>query len=801
MEEANQAISLVKTEKREDYTRSEHYSEILSYLTYGVTSSDCSRDADFIKKESRSFCVISGVLYKGSRHPKRVVIDCQERPGIILHFHVDSVSGLHFSFEDTVKRVQEQFYWNNLVNDVKDFVRQRCRECQASTSGSVNCETTKCWNQLELMLHGPFESHYVLTIIDITSKWILAKTIHKSEELVREMAMFAFSSLCQYGFPANLTHISQNEKLHLSFLQSFAHLHEHLKQSDHSALNSVPTTLDFISRSASARDLCNSVIESLQFFVHSNTSSSLHWSQLIDIWLFNERIQQGSFKTMFNRSPYSVSTNYPKSKKQRRALKSCTLTCRHCGEVFTSRVSFNLHQRRHLVEARETGKMTGEADQGDPRLDGSDEEEVEEEDMEPCREEHLVDNPEKLATATQSAISAVQTLMNETKDERGKRGKYFKYSPELKEEIAEYAQKYGSLEAAEHYSSKLGTPVSESTIRNFVQTRLRISNAASKEEIGQYAYQFGVEASLKMYAAKIPTLNRPMVKKFKDLFLLNHPDWPLDRDDELENEPSDEGTEVNQKYVFEPSLRNEIGRYAFHCGNANAVLHFSKKLRFPLKETTVKIFKKAFMEKHDVEVIDASLHHRGENEDEVVPLPLTVAHQPAVAPKVRLKRRTVSKATKTSASAVEKRRSKRGQYSCYTPELRAQIANYATKHGNQETVQYFKETLDIEVPESTVRGLRDKYLRRDKRKMGNNNQMDLGPRGRPKRLGKYDVIVQNCIREIIAGGEKPTAFLAIVTAKQVLSENEASLLSENGGHIELNTTWAKSFLRRMNLGS
>ena len=49
--------------------------------------------------------------------------------------------------------------------------------------------------------------------------------------------------------------------------------------------------------------------------------------------------------------------------------------------------------------------------------------------------------------------------MSETKDERGKRGKYFKYSPELREQIAEYAQKHGSLEAANHFSNLLGSMV------------------------------------------------------------------------------------------------------------------------------------------------------------------------------------------------------------------------------------------------------------------------------------------------------------------------------------------------------
>ena len=49
--------------------------------------------------------------------------------------------------------------------------------------------------------------------------------------------------------------------------------------------------------------------------------------------------------------------------------------------------------------------------------------------------------------------------MSETKDERGKRGKYFKYSPELREQIAEYAQKHGSLEAANHFSNLLGSMI------------------------------------------------------------------------------------------------------------------------------------------------------------------------------------------------------------------------------------------------------------------------------------------------------------------------------------------------------
>ena len=39
--------------------------------------------------------------------------------------------------------------------------------------------------------------------------------------------------------------------------------------------------------------------------------------------------------------------------RKRRKLKSSTLHCRHCGEVYTSKVSFKLHQQRHTLEARQ----------------------------------------------------------------------------------------------------------------------------------------------------------------------------------------------------------------------------------------------------------------------------------------------------------------------------------------------------------------------------------------------------------------------------------------------------------------
>lgn len=103
---------------------------------------------------------------------------------------------------------------------------------------------------------------------------------------------------------------------------------------------------------------------------------------------------------------------------------------------------------------------------------------------------------------------------------------------------------------------------------------------------------------------------------------------------------------------------------------------------------------------------------------------------------------------------------KRGNYVSYSPELRAEIGRYAAESGNLMAITHFKEKLGLEIPESTVRGLKEKYM--IKRMRGEQDVKSLGfaQRGRPMRLGKYDAIVQDCIRELLKGGEKVSAEMA-----------------------------------------
>ena len=125
---------------------------------------------------------IGGVLYKGSRNPKRVIIDTEERRGILSHFHLDHSTGFHKSIEDTISDIQQQFFWKAIPVDAKEYVKN-CQDCCQDLSST--------WSQLELVTHGPFQDLYVVTLTDLASKYVLAKCV-QDEDLAEEISKFLY---------------------------------------------------------------------------------------------------------------------------------------------------------------------------------------------------------------------------------------------------------------------------------------------------------------------------------------------------------------------------------------------------------------------------------------------------------------------------------------------------------------------------------------------------------------------------------------------------------------------------------
>ena len=593
---------------------------------------------------------------------------------------------------------------------------------------------------------------------------------------------YVLSFLFVLGF-AKCEFLKPQELLQKSFFKQFSKMWDEL-----GGLDVSPT--DILNSSNFLDEYSQSLNKEVSAYAESNYET---WETLFNVWLFQLRTSvkhsKSPFAYMFNRNPFNLDvdenelcdsdedSNQPPRK--RRKLKSSTLHCRHCGETFTSKVryistklcyyyavisftncfSFKIHQHRHTEDARREGILFGEDEAA--RLDVSETfddstdlrsrqkpfqkkksclrdsqgsiEDLRDEDSD-TDANALLKDPQKIQEVTSQTVVAVKSLMQFTKDERRRRGKYIKYPADLKDEIAQFALEHGSLEASTHFSKALGSTISESTIRNFVKTHQLFSHEL-KEDIGKFAYQFGVEACYRLYQDKMPEgveLQKAMVKRMKELFLVANPTLPEDDDDD---EESVKNPSSRQKFVFDANLKLEIGKFAFHCGNTNAVHHFSNKLRFPMKETTVRKFKKNWMKKNGVEVLDATNRPIG-NEDSYIghlelvhgeiktnrqmsvtsttiqidpqesqtaPLPLTVASSRKDVvedtsqlgvdnkPVKKLKRRVLAKVK----PKLEKR-PKRGQYANYGPALRADIAKYAMDHSNQDTVNHFRDKMNIE---------------------------------------------------------------------------------------------------------
>ena len=64
------------------------------------------------------------------------------------------------------------------------------------------------------------------------------------------------------------------------------------------------------------------------------------------------------------------------------------------------------------------------------------------------------------------------------------------------------------------------------------------------------------------------------------------------------------GLRFESWYKKNPSIFTEIGHYAFLCSNSKAVQYFTDKLQLPVKESTVRKFKLAWMAKNNVEQVN-----------------------------------------------------------------------------------------------------------------------------------------------------------------------------------------------------
>ena len=183
-------------------------------------------------------------------------------------------------------------------------------------------------------------------------------------------------------------------------------------------------------------------------------------------------------------------------------------------------------------------------------------------------------------------MSAVKALLVATKEERRRRGKYHKYTTELQEQMAAYAIQHGNPQAVRYFSERLGTMVSESTIRNLVKIHSAFTPLL-KEEIGRFAANFGVEPASKYYSEKLKRdVPLSLIRKFKTLHLNKFPDnSKRQRDKKPKKERIKKGIILKKSAVigtgkakrYSQKIKEEIGFYACHYSVAETCLLYTSR--------------------------------------------------------------------------------------------------------------------------------------------------------------------------------------------------------------------------------
>lgn len=423
----------------------------------------------------------------------------------------------------------------------------------------------------------------------------------------------------------------------------------------------------------------------------------------------------------------------------------------------------------------------------------------------------------------------LSTLENLEKNSKSK----ISYTSELKEKIGEYACRTTIAEAIEHFSKILPFRVRASAVRRFRKTYMDnhkgtlLSMPTEKQTVSEpdepthnnntahnntHSMEIINQNTVNNFPGQSEILNTEINEQStSEQFHINFSNATL-------NNSFDNFTNIQPEYIFSNSFNIPPINQEFETSENN-FLESSTNQNVIQNNHTILIdnvinecAKKLpdsqnsnngyTLENCNPDYINADTSYNN-----IITKPPTIENNdpPPPVEKKQLKRKKRNRTESTNEKDITKspkaktKKSSRGVYTVYTPELRLEMGRYAANHGNQQACLHFQKLLGVSVPESTIRGLRDKYLTKKQRGESELSALDYNPRGRPMRLGKYDEIVQECIKDLIKTGEKPSAFLAIATARHVLMQQNPSLLEENGGKIKLNISWAKSFLKRIGM--
>ena len=155
-----------------------------------------------------------------------------------------------------------------------------------------------------------------------------------------------------------------------------------------------------------------------------------------------------------------------------------------------------------------------------------------------------------------------------------------------------------------------------------------------------------------------------------------------------------------------------------------------------------------------------------------------------------------------SSSESGTKSTKRGVYQKYTPQEKAEISSYAAMHETTAAIRHYKGRFP-QLKWTTVNDWRKAMAVATKKAIRSGepvkiDRLEEKKRGRPSMLS--DEVTADIKRYITslrdAGGDVNTR-IVIAAATGILQRKDPSVLRCNGGHIDLQKSWAKYLLKKM----
>jgi hypothetical protein len=167
-----------------------------------------------IKRKSRYFIILNDQLYKKNKNnPNRPIRVAKENEieDILHHMHSDPLAG-HFSVDETYRRIKIRYYWPQLFNDVRRYVRT-CDECQRRgknrrTEPLHPIKIGQPFDRIGMDIVGPLPktkngNMYIVVATEYLTKWPEACAIPNAKAS-SVVSFFYEDIICRHGCPKEI---------------------------------------------------------------------------------------------------------------------------------------------------------------------------------------------------------------------------------------------------------------------------------------------------------------------------------------------------------------------------------------------------------------------------------------------------------------------------------------------------------------------------------------------------------------------------------------------------------------------